>query len=99
MIIMMMDSPHSSLEQDCAVNAHMSTSSTNQQKYQYNDPNYFKRYINVHIDRVTHARLQKQGTAGDSLCDVIKSMLDEREAKQQTKKMNAENEAAAIPAK
>lgn len=68
----------------------------------YADRNYPKRYINVHKDKITHSRLQKQGTAADTLCDVIRSLLDEREAKQRQEQEEQQRKAveeAALPAK
>jgi hypothetical protein len=46
-----------------------------------------ERYISIHLDSSTYLRLKQQGYAGDSLCDVIKVMLGEREARQKEKQL------------
>jgi hypothetical protein len=46
-------------------------------------PTNYRKYTNVVVDKATVERIRNQGKAGTSLCDVIKSLLNEQEKKQQ----------------
>jgi predicted CopG family antitoxin len=54
-------------------------------------------HTNISVDRETYERLREHGKAGDSFCDVIKSLLDEKERQEINNKTRAVG--AAIPAK
>jgi hypothetical protein len=43
-------------------------------------------YVNVRLEKSVHERLRLQGACGDSLSDVVRGLLNEREKKRQKTK-------------
>jgi hypothetical protein len=67
----MMPEPDSSHYHKCATTSQMTNNKSE--------------YTNVRLEKDVHTRLKLQGTSGDSLSDVVRGLLDEREQKHQKK--------------